>query len=286
MTIYDSGVNIGGGLTLWDSGLVISQGNLEVATGGLITYQGLTINSGGLVSSGGFTVANGDLYFNGALTVNNGGVNVFNGLTVETGGFIANGGVTIYDGGLQVFGGMTVFGEVYLKESPTIFSDERLKTNIVQLEKSLMKVSKLRGVYYSWIQDEPSGLSFDTQRHVGVLAQEVEAVLPEAVSEMYDGKYLGVRYEEIIPLLVEAIKELDEKLTATNSRKLSPEDVQLSSSDSSYLNATQNSDNNSQNSSSGKCGKIGSGIAQLREKLQAMEVRQQDLIERVSNALP
>ena len=73
------------------------------------------------------------------------------------------------------------------------------------------------GVYFSWKQDketETSGLIFDTKRHVGVIAQDVQKVLPEIVHELSSSstsskKYLGVNYVEMVPLLLEAIRELD-----------------------------------------------------------------------------
>ena len=48
-------------------------------------------------------------------------------------------------------------------------------------------------------------------REPGVIAQEIQAVLPEAVA-LRDNGYLGVRYEKLVPLLIEAIKELNEKI--------------------------------------------------------------------------
>merc|ERR1712057_86785 len=76
------------------------------------------------------------------------------------------GGLTIYQGGLYVEGGLTVLNDGIT--SPVITtSDERLKTDIIPLPSPLTKVSKLRGVYFSWIKDEPGGLKFDDRRHVG-----------------------------------------------------------------------------------------------------------------------
>merc|ERR1712188_17275 len=118
------------------------------------------------------------------------------------------GGLTIYQGGLYVEGGLTVLNDGIT--SPVITtSDERLKTDIIPLPSPLTKVSKLRGVYFSWVKDEPNGLKFDDRRHVGVLAQDVQGVLPETVDEIAGGKYLGVDYPALIPLLIEAIKELN-----------------------------------------------------------------------------
>jgi hypothetical protein len=77
------------------------------------------------------------------------------------------------------------------------FSDARLKDNIVGLSGSLSTVCALRGVRYTM-----SG-----QPHVGFVAQEVREVIPEAVTQTREGT-LAVDYTRIIPLLVEAVKEL------------------------------------------------------------------------------
>lgn len=86
------------------------------------------------------------------------------------------------------------------------FSDKRLKENLVPLKGSLDSVCKLTGYTYNYI-DRPE------QSVAGLIAQEVQEVLPEAVFETSkktdDGDaYLGVRYEVLVPMLVEAIKEL------------------------------------------------------------------------------
>ena len=102
-------------------------------------------------------------------------------------------------------------------------SDKRLKENIINIDNALQKVLTLNGVTFDWKQ-EVKDLGFEpTSWHeCGVLAQEVEAVLPEAVEiapfdydwKAEDGshsksgqKYLTVKYEKLVPLLIEAIKE-------------------------------------------------------------------------------
>jgi hypothetical protein len=54
-------------------------------------------------------------------------------------------------------------------------------------------------------------MTFDKDRHVGVIAQDVQRVLPEATAAIMGGRYLGVRYTSLIPLLIESVKELDSK---------------------------------------------------------------------------
>jgi len=92
-------------------------------------------------------------------------------------------------------------------------SDERLKTNIEPIENAVDKVLKLSGFTYNF-NEIGKELGFDTSvRHSGVSAQEVQAVLPEAVCPApASDKYLTVKYDKLVPLLIEAIKELKEEI--------------------------------------------------------------------------
>ena len=98
-------------------------------------------------------------------------------------------------------------------------SDDRLKTNKVELTGALDKVCSLNGFTFNF--NETAGkLGFPTDiTHVGVSAQEVQKVLPEAVHPApVDEKYITVQYEKIVPLLIEAIKELSAKVSALEDR--------------------------------------------------------------------
>jgi hypothetical protein len=106
---------------------------------------------------------------------------------------------------LYVNGGINATGDV------TAFytSDSRLKTNIENISNALEKTMTLNGVTFNWnTLAEDKDLS---SREPGVIAQEIQAVLPEAVS-LRDNGFLSVRYDKIIPLLIEAIKELGAEL--------------------------------------------------------------------------
>ncbi|MBI5657585.1 MAG: tail fiber domain-containing protein [Geobacter sp.] len=89
-------------------------------------------------------------------------------------------------------------------------SDVRLKENIVPVAAAVEKVSNLRGVSFDWKQGE-TGKNFPAGRHYGVIAQEIEKVLPEVVSTAPDGTK-AVAYTEIIPVLIEAIKEQQKRI--------------------------------------------------------------------------
>jgi len=84
-------------------------------------------------------------------------------------------------------------------------SDERLKANKTLLTNSLSKLSQLNGYEFDWIP--MVGIHENKGHDIGVIAQEVEKVLPEIVTTRDNG-YMAVKYEKIVPLLIEAIKEL------------------------------------------------------------------------------
>lgn len=102
-------------------------------------------------------------------------------------------------------GNVTVTGNVTAAGHITV-SDSRFKKNIVSLENPMDMVLKLRGVNFKWNTDTYERFNSLPGKQVGFIAQEVSKVLPEIVYKNEDG-YLGVSYNAIIPLLVEAIKE-------------------------------------------------------------------------------
>ena len=92
------------------------------------------------------------------------------------------------------------------------YSDDQLKTKLGNIDNALDKLMTLNGFYY-----EPSQIALDLgytlTKQVGVSAQEVQKVLPEVVVPApIDDKYLTVQYDRMIPLLIEAIKELKEEV--------------------------------------------------------------------------
>lgn len=86
-------------------------------------------------------------------------------------------------------------------------SDERWKRNIQPLKSSLEKIALLQGVSYEWKIEEYPDVGMPEGKQIGLVAQEVEKVLPELVPEDKDG-YKGVSYSKLTAVLVEAVKEL------------------------------------------------------------------------------
>ncbi|MBK9386918.1 MAG: tail fiber domain-containing protein [Planctomycetes bacterium] len=91
-------------------------------------------------------------------------------------------------------------GDVQIRGQYAMYSDARLKTNVRSLDRSLERILALRGVRYQRI-DDPRG-----EEQIGLLAQEVQDVLPELVTSS-GGDQLAVRYIGLVPVLVEALEE-------------------------------------------------------------------------------
>jgi hypothetical protein len=140
------------------------------------------------------TSINGTLNVTGITTIS-GTLNI-NGTINGSGSLITLDDNVLINGELNVTGDITAFST----------SDQRLKENIVPIVNPLAKVLKISGNTYDWVQGSGKEGS-----DVGVIAQELLEVLPEAVTTRETG-YLAVRYEKIIPLLIEAIKDLSAKV--------------------------------------------------------------------------
>jgi IMP dehydrogenase/GMP reductase len=87
----------------------------------------------------------------------------------------------------------------------TYASDGRFKKNIEPLQESLEKVLQLQGVSYEMKTAEFPNQYFNAGQQVGLIAQEVEKIVPEVVSENPDG-YKAIDYSKLVPLLIESIK--------------------------------------------------------------------------------
>jgi hypothetical protein len=103
----------------------------------------------------------------------------------------------------------TIYSTLNVKDDVVAYhsSDERFKDNIVEIDNSLDKVEALRGVYFDWNDKQDIYEGHD----IGVIAQEVEAVLPEIVETRVDG-YKAVKYEKLTAVLIQAVKELSARV--------------------------------------------------------------------------
>jgi hypothetical protein len=189
-----------------------SSGNTTIV--GTLDVTGATTLSSTLGITGNTTITNADLYITNTSTtggdiIANGGTDgiftIYN--TTNSGSITINvkdnvgTGVNILSlnsstatitGALNVTGDITAF----------YTSDQRLKDNIIPIPDALNKVLSISGNTFDW--NEKSGKE---GTEAGVIAQEILEVLPEAVTTRDNG-YLAVHYEKLVPLLIEAIKEL------------------------------------------------------------------------------
>ncbi len=96
--------------------------------------------------------------------------------------------------------------EGWRNETSTTISDERLKMNIEPLKSSLEKVMKLQGVSYLFKEPRQAGRGVTGGKEIGLIAQKVEAVLPEIV--LVDARgYKSLAYDRLAAVLIEAVKE-------------------------------------------------------------------------------
>jgi hypothetical protein len=126
-------------------------------------------------------------------------------LTLDTAGglsFVQNGSVSTFT---ILSSGNAIFGSTITAANFITASDARLKTNIRSITDYETVLSAVNGVYYRWKEGgEPD---------VGLLAQEVAAVLPEAVTTNQHG-FLGVAYHKLVPVLIEAVKNLQDRVAS------------------------------------------------------------------------
>jgi hypothetical protein len=144
--------------------------------------------------------------FTGAKTFSS-AVNITNSTastTITTGALIVTGGV-------GVSGALNVGGDVVAYAS----SDKRLKDNIKNIENPIQKVQKLNGVTWDWNSNADE--LQQSLPNVGVIAQEVEEVLPQLVHNRDNG-FKGVDYAKLTGLLIEAIKEQQKQIDELKSK--------------------------------------------------------------------
>ena len=129
---------------------------------------------------------------------------------LDTSGSGTFGGAGTFGGNLSVTGTGTFTGDI-----TALTSDIRLKDDISPITEALEKVKSISGFTYKHNELAKTACNLDTgdQRFVGVSAQEIQAILPEAVKPApSNNEYLTVQYEKLVPLLIESVKELSAKV--------------------------------------------------------------------------
>jgi hypothetical protein len=111
--------------------------------------------------------------------------------------------------GVDIDGALTVSGDITAFYS----SDERLKDNVTPIENPLDKIISISGNTFDWNKNSDKEGS-----EVGVIAQEVESLGLPGIVTTRDNGYKAVRYEKLVPLLIEAIKELSSKVDSLEQK--------------------------------------------------------------------
>jgi cytoskeletal protein CcmA (bactofilin family) len=207
------GGNVGIGTTTPNATLDVS-GSLTVSgsfiTTGSARIVGDAIITGSLRVTGSARIV-GDAIITGSLRVT-GSARIV-GDTIITGSTFISASLSV---GPAAAG---VVGEIRATNNVTAYySDERLKTRFGNIENPIEKIMAISGFYF-----EPNELAqqlgYIKKKEVGVSAQEVNAVLPEVIAPApIDEKYMTVRYEKMVPLLIEAIKDQQKQIDGLKNK--------------------------------------------------------------------
>jgi hypothetical protein len=177
------------------------------------TQASTNYSNGALVVSGGVGIA-GKIYVNDSMSLkgiscdglldltSTSNTNTMLNVRATTPTTARTNGAVVIAGGVGIAGSVNVGGDVTAYAS----SDRTLKKNIVNIANPLAKLNVLNGVTFEWNERAEK-----TGADVGLIAQEVEQVLPEIVNTRDNGTK-AIRYEKVVPLLVEAIKELQKRV--------------------------------------------------------------------------
>lgn len=106
--------------------------------------------------------------------------------------------------------------ELNKKVEMATLSDQTIKTNIQELTGSLEMVLDMRGVSYDWNHTVHPELNLDSTNHVGFIAQEIAQIDPR-LTYLADDSLLHVEYDKVVPILAEAIQELNGQVTSKDS---------------------------------------------------------------------
>ena len=224
---YDAGLAAIAGLAVTDGNIIVGNGSTFVAENGATARTSLGVAIGSDVQA--YDAQLADV---AGLAVTNGGFIVGDGsnFVLETGA-TARASLSLDTGNDVQFDSFGVgtaasgtTGEIRATNDVTAFysSDVALKENITNIPDPLEALKKLNGVLFDWKKeyiDQRGGEDgyFVRKKDVGVIAQEVEKVLPEAVAQRPDG-IKAVKYDRLTCLLIEAVKQLQDKVDSLSNK--------------------------------------------------------------------
>ena len=191
------------------SGVTGTVSNAQLANS---TISGISLGSNLATLTIGTGLSGTSYNGSGAVTIANTGVTSITGTANQVVASASTGGVTlslpqsINSTATPTFGNLTINGTITASGDITAYytSDKRHKNNIQIISNALDKVSKLNGVTWEW-NDDVNEVTKSTPK-TGLIAQDVQSVLPEVVTEREDG-FLALDYSKMMGLMVEAIKE-------------------------------------------------------------------------------
>ena len=218
--VFSAGVNVSGG-TIAGTLSTAAQGNItSLGTLTTLTVDDITLNGSTISDSGDLTLnIGGDIILDadgGDIDFQDNGTSVGT-FTNSSSNFVIRSRVSDKDmnfkgndGGTEITAlslDMSGAGAATFNNNVTAFSDERLKSDIQTIEDGLKKVEQLRGVTYIRNDNVEGG------QQVGVIAQEVEKILPQVVLTADDDmKTKSVDYGRLTGVLIEAVKELSARV--------------------------------------------------------------------------
>jgi len=228
--IDHTAVSISAGSGLTGGGDISTTRTLSIATGGVSnamlansTISGIALGSNLATLTIGTGLSGTSYNGSTGVTIANTGVTSITGTANQVIASAGTGAVTlslpqsINSTATPTFGNLTINGTITASGDITAFytSDRRHKNNIQTIPNALDKVSKLNGVTWEW-NDDVNEVTKSTPK-TGLIAQEVQEVLPEVVKEREDG-FLSLDYSKMMGLLVEAIKEQQTTISKLESQ--------------------------------------------------------------------
>ena len=196
-----------------DTGTKVSINSNTEVTGSLIVTAGIT---GALTGNASTATTAGTVTTAAQPSITS--VGTLTSLTVN-GAVTLNAGTTAVTGALIVGGATTSTTVGLIRASNDVIayasSDERLKENLLTISGSLDILKQINGYYFDWITME--GVHENEGHDIGVIAQEIEKVLPEVVTTRENG-YMAVKYEKLVALLIQTNKELLARVEALEEK--------------------------------------------------------------------
>ena len=187
-----------------DAFKVLFNGDTTVSGDITVTGNDMTFGNGETISNasdGTVAITASTTTMSGDLTVTGNDLHFGNGETISN---ASDGTVTITSGTVAMSSNATIGNDLTVSGDVVVSSDARLKANIVSLGSTLSRLLLIDGKSYTMIKDG--------KQKIGVLAQDIREVFPELVSEDAN-EMLAVNYQGLVPVLINALKEQDEKIS-------------------------------------------------------------------------